>query len=158
MTQKLTNVNQCSFRSPVWSFTIFLLDNFAQKNKHNAPLWSIIASCLGIIPLLFLTAHESLAQQINAIIDFSVMAFLFVYLMCCLAFLKLLIQKKLQCSIIQWSFGLIASGFCVWIIYETPIKTLAIASLFVLSGLPLYLFWYIRTKQQPLLDRTNTEF
>ncbi len=131
---------------------------FAQKNKHNAPFWGIIASCAGIIPLLFLTANESLVQQMNAIIDFSVMTFLFVYLMCCLAFLKLLIQKKLQCSIIEWIFGLVASGFCVWIMYETPIKTLAIASLFVLSGLPLYLFWYIRTKQQPLLDRTSTEF
>lgn len=131
---------------------------FAKKNKHNAPFWGIAASCTGIIPLLFLTANESLAQQINEIIDFSVMAFLFVYLMCCLAFLKLLVQRKLKCSIIQWIFGLVASGFCLWIMYETPIKTLAIASLFVVSGLPLYLFWYIRTKQHPALDRTSTEF
>lgn len=128
---------------------------FAKKNKHNAPMWGIIISCSGIIPLLFLTANESLAQQINAIIDFSVMAFLFVYLICCLAFLNLLIQKKIQCSLIRWIFGLVASGFCVWIMYETPIKTLAIASLFVLSGLPLYLFWYIN-HQTPLLNRSST--
>ena len=117
---------------------------FAQKNNHNAPIWGILTSCIGIIPLLFLTTNESLAQQINAIIDFSVIAFLFVYLMCSLAFLKLLIQKKIECHLRQWLFGLIATGFCLWIIYETPMKTLAIASLFVLSGLPLYLFWYLR--------------
>ena len=141
-----------------WKKDKSLYHIMSEKNKHNAPFWGIIASCAGIIPLLFLTANESLVQQMNAIIDFSVMTFLFVYLMCCLSFLKLLIQKKLENSLIQWIFGLVASGFCIWIMYETPIKTLAIASLFILSGLPLYLFWYLRTKHHPLRDRASTEF
>ena len=119
---------------------------FARKNKHDAPMWGIITSCAGIIPLLFLTTNESLASQINSIIDFSVTAFLFVYLTCCLAYLKLLAQKRIKSNLMQGLIGLIATAFCLWVMYETPAETLTIASIFVFSGLPLYLFWYLRKK------------
>ena len=53
---------------------------FKQKNKYQAPWLGIIISCLGIIPLLWLTSNPAISNQITAIIDFSVVAFLFVYL------------------------------------------------------------------------------
>jgi len=115
---------------------------FAQRNKTDAPIWGLMISSIGIVPLLILTANESLAQQIIAIIDFSVVAFLFVYLICCFGFLKLLIQQD---SKVNWPYCLcafVAIVFCGWIIYETSLKTVAIASLFVVSGLPVYFFWF----------------
>ncbi len=117
---------------------------FARKNAGGAPLWGIIISDLGILPLLFFTASESLTKQVMDIIDFSVVAFLFVYLICCMSFIKLLVQEREKATLFQWTFGTIATLFCAWTIYETSVKVLAIASLFVLSGLPVYLLWYRR--------------
>lgn len=114
--------------------------SFAKKNAANAPALGLITSAAGIIPLLFLTMNVNIAQQITAIIDFSVVAFLFVYLSCVLAYLKILIDEK--SSWYHWFYCLSALFFCVWIIAQTPLMTLGIASLFVLSGVPVYWFWY----------------
>jgi APA family basic amino acid/polyamine antiporter len=112
---------------------------FAKKNGNGAPLWALLASSIGIFPLLILTANDSLAGQISSIIDFSVVAFLFVYLICGFSFFKLMIQKN-ELSYFSLFYGLIACGFCCWIIYETPLKTLLVAGLFTASGLPIYLW------------------
>ncbi len=112
---------------------------FAEKNDNDAPLWALLASSVGIVPLLILTANDSLAGQITSIIDFSVVAFLFVYLICGISFFKLMIQKS-ELSYFPLAYGLIACGFCCWVIYETPLKTLLIAGMFTVSGLPVYLW------------------
>lgn len=125
----------------------FVPSFFGKKNKNDAPYGSLLVSCGGIIPLLLLTSNASIAGQITAIIDFSVVAFLFVYLISCLSFFKLFLQTKEKQKPFVWLFGLIATAFCIWVIYETSLKTLMIASLFTLSGLPVYLFWY-RPKQK----------
>jgi len=114
---------------------------FARKNKYDAPFWGLMISCIGILVLLIMTASQSLASQVLTIIDFSVTAFLFVYGICCLAFFKLLLQKNerglgLLRSLI---YGCIAFAFCAWVIYETSLYTILVASLFTLSGVPLYL-------------------
>lgn len=115
----------------------------SQKNKHNSPKYAILASNLGIIPLLIFTTNEDLAKQIMTIIDFSVVAFIVIYISCCLGFLKLLIQKRIK-SFFQFAVCLIATSFCLFILYNTSaIKLVAVAA-FVLSGVPMYLFWYKR--------------
>lgn len=114
--------------------------SFAKKNAANAPSLGLITSAAGILPLLFLTMNVNIAQQITAIIDFSVVAFLFVYLACVLAYLKMILKQKV--SWYHWLYSLGALFFCVWIISQTALVTLGIASLFVLSGLPMYWFWY----------------
>ncbi|WP_375326839.1 APC family permease [Candidatus Tisiphia endosymbiont of Nemotelus uliginosus] len=114
----------------------------AKTNKHGAPIWSIIISCMGILPLLIITANENLSAQITEIIDFSVIAFLFVYLACSIAFCKLLIIQPTQVPLYMWLIGGGAIIFCVWTIYQTPISTIIIASSFTLSGIPVYYFWY----------------
>lgn len=123
----------------------FMPPFFGAKNSNDAPVWGLILSCLGILPLLFLTMHENIAQQITAVIDFSVTAFLFVYVACTLSFFKLL-RKHKQRSCYQWVFGLIALLFCGWVIYETSLRTLMVAMIFVLSGLPMYIWWLSHKK------------
>jgi basic amino acid/polyamine antiporter, APA family len=115
---------------------------FGKKNMYDAPQFGLIISCLGIIPLLIITANASLARQVLAIIDFSVTAFLFVYAFCCLAFFKILFQRIRQGSekLLPLLYGGIAFIFCCWVIYETPLTTLVIASLFIVSGIPLYFY------------------
>ncbi|MBS0286496.1 MAG: amino acid permease [Proteobacteria bacterium] len=111
---------------------------FAKQNRFGAPQIALIISCLGIVPLLLMTMNESLTQSINIIIDYSVTAFLFVYMICTLALLKLLFQQK--GSFLQWTYTLGALSFCGWIIYETPLKTILVSSAFVLSGIPFYFY------------------
>ena len=101
---------------------------------------------MGIIPLLILTADEDFTKQMKDIIDFSVSAFLFVYLICSLALLKLSFINDNSNRFLQVIAALISIIFCSWVIYETPINTLLVASSFVISGLPVYLFWYKRAK------------
>jgi APA family basic amino acid/polyamine antiporter len=58
---------------------------FTKQNKHGAPFLGILASCLGIIPLLILTFDKNLAAQINTIIDFfcySISIYLFILYFC----------------------------------------------------------------------------
>ncbi len=112
---------------------------FAKQNKHGAPVFALVLSCIGTIPLLVFTLHASLAETVNTIIDLSVTAFLFVYVISCLSYLKLLWTQKRQHALWKWLCGIFSLGFCVWIIGSTPITTILIASLFVLSGLPIYL-------------------
>lgn len=107
-----------------------------KRNRHAAPYIAILIASCGTVPLLFLTTHTHLADQITMIIDFSVAAFLFVYVMACLAFFKILYRNQKQ-NITAWVYGLIALGFCLWVLSETSLKTLEVSALFTLSGLPI---------------------
>jgi len=117
---------------------------FMKKNRFDAPFWSLIISGICIIPLLILTANQSLASQVLTIIDFSVTSFLFVYALSCLAFFKILLQCKEAFSekIGSLIYGTVALLFCCWVIYETPLNTILIASLFTLSGILPYLYFH----------------
>lgn len=121
---------------------------FAQKNKNDAPLYGLFISFIGIVPLLILTSDESLARQMTMIIDFSVLSFLFVYMGSCLAFFKLRRLHKGKVSLFSLVYGLIAFLFCSWIICEMPWKTIFVASLFTISGIPLYMI-----RQKKLLEK-----
>lgn len=116
---------------------------FGKKNKFDSPHWGILTSSLGIIPLLIITANKNLATQVLTIIDFSVTAFLFVYAICCIAFLKILFKKKESFSqtLYKAIYSIIALTFCIWVISKTPIYTILIASLFSIIGIPFYLLF-----------------
>lgn len=113
---------------------------FAKKNRHGAPIFALVISCAGTLPLLIMTHNESLAQKINTIIDFSVICFLFVYIISCLSFLKIMWHQRDKEPLWLWLCGISSLGFCLWIIFSTPLKTLCVSSLFILSGLPIYFF------------------
>lgn len=121
---------------------------FAQKNRYDAPFYGILVSFVGIVPLLILTSNESLTQQMTMIIDFSVLSFLFVYMSSCLAFLKLRLTRQKKSSFLSLVCGIGAFLFCAWIIWETPWKTIFVASFFTLSGLPLYIYKYKKFYQK----------
>ena len=112
---------------------------FARRNRYGAPFWSLLTSCSGITLILILTSNENLSHQITAIIDFSVTAFLFVYVMCTLSFLKILLQQSQRVPFWQWLCGGGALVFCLWAISSTSFQNLVYASLFTLSGVPVYL-------------------
>jgi APA family basic amino acid/polyamine antiporter len=113
---------------------------FTRRNRRDAPYASIIFSCLGIIPLLALTANKNIAGQVTAVIDFSVTSFLFIYLLC--SIVNLVLTWRNRSGLFSIINSLIAIVFCIWVISETSLNTIIISSLFTLSGAPLYFFWY----------------
>lgn len=115
---------------------------FKTKNKTGAPFWGLIISSLGIVPILFLMMDLSLVDQINQVIDISVTAFLFIYLLSVLSYLKLL-WKKIQLGKIDILAVLIGFGallFCLWALYASGIKMVGFATLIPIAGLPVYLW------------------
>ncbi|QKX02557.1 APC family permease [Wolbachia endosymbiont of Dirofilaria (Dirofilaria) immitis] len=112
---------------------------FTRRNKYDAPFYGIMLSTLGVIVLLVLTSNKNFVEQVTLIIDVSVVSFLFIYLVSSFAFLKIAMQEKIYCKLL---IGGVAILFCCWIIYEIPIRTLLMSSLFPLSVTPIYLLWY----------------
>lgn len=117
---------------------------FARTNRNGVPVMPLCISCIGSIIFLFLTQNESMMEKVNMIIDLSVVSFLFVYVLCCLAYLKIIWEQKRSIVAWEWGCGFASLGFCLWIICSTPIMTLLLSSLFVLSGVPAY---YLRRKK-----------
>ncbi len=117
---------------------------FSATNKHGAPSSALLISWAGTILILVLIHKESMAQQINMIIDVTVIAGLFIYTICSLAYLKILYLRQSRVPPWQWLCGMTSIGFCIWVISATEFTTLLIASIFILSGLPVFL---IRAKK-----------
>ncbi len=116
---------------------------FGKVNKRGAPQWGIVASSLGIIPVLILTMNQGLVSQINLMIDVSVTAFLFIYALSAMSYLKLFWKNNPGGILL----GILALSFCGWALYSSGIKMVALASLIALAGLPLYL-WKRRSALQ----------
>ncbi|QKX01952.1 amino acid permease [Wolbachia endosymbiont of Cruorifilaria tuberocauda] len=112
---------------------------FAKKNRYGSPFFGVITSSIGTAILLIFTSNKNFTRQITSIIDFSVISFLFVYLICSLAFLKITIKERNYYKLL---IGIISTTFCCWVIRETSVDNLLVSSLFTVSGIPLYLFWY----------------
>lgn len=108
---------------------------FTKKNAQGAPKWGLIVSSLGMTPVLFITMNQDLISQVNFIIDVSVTAFLFVYIVSVLSYIKLFWQNGKNLAL-----GLGALAFCSWGLYSSGIMMVALASLITLTGLPVYLW------------------
>lgn len=127
----------------------FLPSLFKKLNKNGAPFYSILLSGLGIVPFLMLTLNHNLATQINTIIDISVTAFLFVYLISVCSLIKILLKQSEPIRMTQWLYIIGAFVFCGWTISMASWTTLAIASLFIVSGVPVYI-WQKRVQKNTL--------
>ncbi len=121
------------------------------QNSKGVPVWSLLISSFGICILLISSSSASFAEQINAIIDTSVTCFLFVYGICGLAYLKLLLRDK--GTIFQWAYALGAIGFVSWILSQTTLSNFLWALLFPMAGIPVYMMQrkiFLSPTQEPL--------
>lgn len=118
----------------------FLPKIFGKKNKKASPYMGlIIASCL-ILPLLLITADKNILDQLKKIIDFSVTAFLYVYLICSISYLMIHIKEE-KIKLLKIITTLISILFCIFAISQTSLTIHLICMLFVISGIPMF-FWY----------------
>jgi APA family basic amino acid/polyamine antiporter len=112
-----------------------------------APYNSLLISTYCIIPLLGLTVKRNILEQLNCIIDVSVITFLFVYMVCCVAFIKIIMREGLKNRGLYLMIATLAIGFCLWIVAFISFKNLLLCSIFIVSGVPIYL-WQRRTKRK----------
>lgn len=115
---------------------------FSVKNKNNVPIWGLVISSAGIVPILILTLDIDLISQVNRIIDVSVTAFLLVYLASVFSCLKLTIEdqrtkKHLRIDVL---IGILALMFCGWALWSSGVKMVCYALLITATGMPIY-FW-----------------
>lgn len=120
---------------------------FGVQNKNGSPYFSILMTFIGGTPLIILTYSNNFAHQMNMIIDFSVTAFLFVYMICVLSYFKILIKRS-QMKLKSFVIGAVALLFCSWIIYNTPLNILLMAFAFVLTGIPVYIWHKASSKKE----------
>jgi APA family basic amino acid/polyamine antiporter len=123
---------------------------FTKQNKNGAPIFALCVSSVGTVILLAMTIDDNIVNQVTNVINFSATSFLFVYLICSLALIKFLLSRSQKLSYTKLSGSIIAAVFSLWVIYETPLDTLAIAATFTLSGIPVYWLWY--RKRDKALD------
>ncbi len=115
---------------------------FTMKNARGAPKWALIISSMGMIPIFIVTLNQDLISQVNLIIDVSVTAFLFIYALSIMSYLKLFWKNK-ETTAPNIKGILLGSGallFCGWAIYSSGLKMVAMATLISLAGLPVYLW------------------
>jgi len=112
---------------------------FASKNRFGSPYISILISCGCIIPGLALTMSDSIAAEIERVMDLSVVAFLCIYVSCIIAFFKISIGRG---KVDVWSFiaGIVAFFVCGFIICKSSLQGLMFTAFFVISGFPVYIW------------------
>lgn len=115
---------------------------FSVKNKNNVPVWGLLISSAGIVPILILTLDVDLISQVNMIIDVSVTAFLLVYLASVFSYLKLWIAdwRSKKYKITDCFIGILALAFCGWALWSSGIKMVCYALLIMATGIPIYLW------------------
>ena len=118
----------------------FLPKAFGKLNKNQIPAFSLIFIASSLSLLLILTSDDDISNQINKVIDVSVISYLVVYIVSCSALFKL--SDKLLHKFI----AIIASIFCLWVIANTDFQTNLVASLFTIIGIPFY--FHTKFKQE----------
>lgn len=104
---------------------------FAKTNDEDSPYVSVLISSIGLVLILILTKQENFANQISYIINFSVIVFLIVYIVCCAVYLKIMFIEK---NILKIMLGIISIGFCVMAIFDSPVRATLDSSVFFVSG------------------------
>jgi APA family basic amino acid/polyamine antiporter len=114
---------------------------FRDKNSYGSPQWGLVISSLGMIPVLIATLSDSLIEQVNFIVEVSVTAFLFIYSLSVLSYLKLFwVDSTSHLNFRGKIIGVLALIFCSWTLYSSGLQMVAMASLVPITGIPLY-YW-----------------
>jgi len=108
---------------------------FMKTNRHGVSVWGLTASSLGIIPVLVLSMHQNIASIIHFTIDISVTAFLLIYTLSVLSYIKLFWQRDIQTKCI----GVSALVFCFFILFTAGPVAVTLALLMALTGLPFFI-------------------
>lgn len=123
---------------------------FSRTNRKGAPYWSLWLAFVGMGSMLIVSIHNGLVSRISFIIDLSVTAFLFLYLICVLAFFYMMGRQIIPSRKWLWLVGSLSLAFCLWAIWATPLKMILLSSGFIFCGIPVYFY---TSCKRPMIPR-----
>jgi APA family basic amino acid/polyamine antiporter len=118
---------------------------FSRTNEVGTPTWAILVSSILTIPFVIISLDDGLLDQFNFVIDISVTFILLVYLTSILAFFKLT-HKDRDLRIYKHIIGILGLAFVIWALCATKPVMLFYSLLIAVSGLPLWVYMRIRTR------------
>ncbi len=130
---------------------------FAKSNSCGAPYVSLLIALFCTLFLLVFSLTPDILAQLNYIIDVSVTTFLFIYLACMLAFMRIVFREKLKVSKFYFSIAICAAIFCVWVLSYTSLMNLFLCFLFMVTGVPIYIWQRRKVKRVPM-DASSSLF
>lgn len=114
---------------------------FAKTNKADAPVFSLWISSIGMVPFLILSEINCMQHGLERLIDLLVSIFIFIYLVCCISFMKMIKKwylskgKRLR-MIALCQFAIL---FCIFTLYQDLFASFMVLCIFLLLGVPI--FW-----------------
>ena len=114
---------------------------FAKTNKADAPVFSLWISSIGMIPFLILSEINCMQHGLERLIDLLVSIFIFVYLVCCISFVKMIKKwypnkgKRLR----MMALSQFAILFCIFTLYQDLTASFIVLCIFLILGFPI--FW-----------------
>ncbi|QEK39796.1 APC family permease [Candidatus Sneabacter namystus] len=122
---------------------------FAKKNKYGAPYVSMFIASLLVFVFLVFCLQKRFIDQLELVIDVSVIIFLLVYAMCAVSLCLILAKKNRKISCRYAFMGLYVVVFSIFGICSNDIKTVIFAILaFLFSSAPLYIYLYLQRRKQ----------
>jgi APA family basic amino acid/polyamine antiporter len=112
---------------------------FGKVNRFGTPYMGVIISSLLSIPFILMSVQDNLKDQFIFVTDIAVTLVLVIYLICVLAYLKLLSPSQSN----YWGkliLGLAGLLFVLWALWAANLKMVALSMVIFLLGLPVHLW------------------
>ena len=122
---------------------------FLKKNRFDAPYVSLL--CGYLIPgvCLIFCMNQNFKEGLIIIIDMAVVAFLIIYALCALSFLKImLLDKSQKYQIVPLVLGFCALVFCCWGVFSSGLVSIVIGLGLFALGIPVYAYRIYYSKPQ----------
>jgi APA family basic amino acid/polyamine antiporter len=108
---------------------------FGKCNKNGAPVASILIASFGCIPFIIFERVYG-TDGLSSLVDLLVSIFLFVYVACCLAYIKIFRRKKGKSCLLAW----FAIAFCMFVIIPDFLKSIITLAVFIIVGIPVFIY------------------
>ncbi len=118
---------------------------FGKTNKAGAPIAALLLAAVGMITCFIVQQSDSLKDSLIKLVGISCSIFLYIYLVCCVAYMKLIGKWKKTVSekIRGYSLAGFSMIFCIYVLagdvlWENGLSTLSILGLFIALGIPVF--------------------
>lgn len=113
---------------------------FGKTNRNGAPVASLLMAAFGIIPF-FIVEQIYGTDGLDYLIGILVSIFLFVYIICCISYIKMINQWKTRTTekIKAYLLSMFAILFCIFVVIQDIISSIMVLFIFIIVGIPVYL-------------------
>ncbi len=112
---------------------------FGILNRSESPVVGIVITSVCLFIGMILLMSKSVHEQINALINFSTVLFILIYMMGALSLIQLMRTKKIPSSLFLWGCIAVGMVFCVGIIVTTNLT-------FLLGSMIVPLFGFVLSR------------